>query len=179
MDCPDKVGFDLCGKCFDRGLHITGRFNQQHTAGDGSRRSLMLPAALQIMALVGYIMRCCRRARTCGQLCHAARHIRPFVLLHEAAYASGFCPLLKCPTHRGQACPHKPVLLIAGMTCFAQLLASCPEAGDTCHQAALLTLLASCRPCHGLGAAAADDVPHLSGALCLQLHADSGAHLVQ
>lgn len=33
QDCPDKVGFDLCGKCFDRGLHITGRFNQQHTPG--------------------------------------------------------------------------------------------------------------------------------------------------
>ena len=33
QDCPDKVGFDLCGQCCDRGLHITGRFNQQHTAG--------------------------------------------------------------------------------------------------------------------------------------------------
>ena len=33
QDCPDRVGFDLCGKCYDRGLHITGRFNQQHTPG--------------------------------------------------------------------------------------------------------------------------------------------------
>ncbi|KAL3148974.1 hypothetical protein ABBQ32_001830 [Trebouxia sp. C0010 RCD-2024] len=31
QDCPDKVGFDLCNKCHGRGLHITGRFNQQHT----------------------------------------------------------------------------------------------------------------------------------------------------
>ncbi|KAL0020958.1 hypothetical protein WJX79_008557 [Trebouxia sp. C0005] len=31
QNCPDKVGFDLCGSCYDRGLHITGRFNQQHT----------------------------------------------------------------------------------------------------------------------------------------------------
>lgn len=53
MDCPDKVGFDLCGKCFDRGLHITGRFNQQHTAGEVASSLFMLPVALQVMALVG------------------------------------------------------------------------------------------------------------------------------
>jgi Zinc finger, ZZ type len=35
-DCPDYLGYDLCGGCFDQGLHIFGRFNQRHTSGDGS-----------------------------------------------------------------------------------------------------------------------------------------------
>ncbi|KAK9824211.1 hypothetical protein WJX72_008568 [[Myrmecia] bisecta] len=30
MDCQEKMGTDLCGPCMDRGLHVTGRFNQQH-----------------------------------------------------------------------------------------------------------------------------------------------------
>ena len=28
--CPEKIGFDLCGNCFDSGLSVTGRFNQSH-----------------------------------------------------------------------------------------------------------------------------------------------------
>ena len=46
-DCPDKVGFDLCGKCHDKELHITGRFNQQHTPGDcHSLTPLIIPAGV-------------------------------------------------------------------------------------------------------------------------------------
>lgn len=31
-DCPDAMGFDLCGDCFDLGLHnVGGRFAQEHT----------------------------------------------------------------------------------------------------------------------------------------------------
>ena len=35
IDCPEAVGFDLCGDCYDRGVGggtVVGRFNQRHTA---------------------------------------------------------------------------------------------------------------------------------------------------
>ncbi|KAL4426838.1 hypothetical protein ABPG77_006624 [Micractinium sp. CCAP 211/92] len=32
LDCPEAIGFDLCGACMDQGLSdIVGRFNQRHT----------------------------------------------------------------------------------------------------------------------------------------------------
>jgi Zinc finger, ZZ type len=33
LDCPEEIGFDLCGACFDRGINSEsiGRFNQKHT----------------------------------------------------------------------------------------------------------------------------------------------------
>lgn len=30
-DCSEAIGFDLCGACFDMGMHDSGRFNQAHT----------------------------------------------------------------------------------------------------------------------------------------------------
>ena len=33
-DCSEAIGFDVCGACYDRGVHLrsdSGRFNQQHT----------------------------------------------------------------------------------------------------------------------------------------------------
>eukprot|EP00889_Picochlorum_renovo_P008757 jgi/Picre1/35787/NNA_003247.t1 len=31
-DCPESVGFDICGTCYDRGVgDVLGRFNQRHT----------------------------------------------------------------------------------------------------------------------------------------------------
>lgn len=53
QDCPDKVGFDLCGKCYDRGLHITGRFNQQHIPGATQITSLVCAAARMAAILAG------------------------------------------------------------------------------------------------------------------------------
>ncbi len=31
-DCPEAIGYDLCGPCYDGGLAGRGRFNQNHTA---------------------------------------------------------------------------------------------------------------------------------------------------
>ena len=31
-DCPEEIGYDLCGACYDRGFAGVGRFNQRHTA---------------------------------------------------------------------------------------------------------------------------------------------------
>ena len=39
MDCPEAIGFDLCGECHDSGLHIDGRFAQKH--GPGHRMELV------------------------------------------------------------------------------------------------------------------------------------------
>ena len=33
LDCPERVGFDLCGACYDRRANVVGRFNQHHTSG--------------------------------------------------------------------------------------------------------------------------------------------------
>lgn len=33
MDCPEAIGFDLCGPCHELGRATFGRFNQKHTAG--------------------------------------------------------------------------------------------------------------------------------------------------
>jgi hypothetical protein len=30
IDCPEAVGFDLCGPCFDQGVAVSGRFGQHH-----------------------------------------------------------------------------------------------------------------------------------------------------
>jgi hypothetical protein len=30
-DCVEKIGFDLCGDCYNTGSKLPGRFNQQHT----------------------------------------------------------------------------------------------------------------------------------------------------
>lgn len=30
-DCEEKVGFDLCGDCYNTCSKLPGRFNQQHT----------------------------------------------------------------------------------------------------------------------------------------------------
>eukprot|EP00252_Welwitschia_mirabilis_P020917 TRINITY_DN5234_c0_g1_i1.p1 TRINITY_DN5234_c0_g1~~TRINITY_DN5234_c0_g1_i1.p1 ORF type:complete len:486 (+),score=92.79 TRINITY_DN5234_c0_g1_i1:235-1692(+) len=32
-DCTEKIGFDLCESCYQRGSLLPGRFNQQHRAG--------------------------------------------------------------------------------------------------------------------------------------------------
>ena len=31
IDCKEKIGFDLCGDCYNTGSKLPGRFNQQHT----------------------------------------------------------------------------------------------------------------------------------------------------
>ena len=33
LDCPDAIGFDLCGSCHHSGRTQFGRFNQKHRAG--------------------------------------------------------------------------------------------------------------------------------------------------
>ena len=36
LDCPERMGFDLCGKCYDHNLqhpNLVGRFNQSHKPG--------------------------------------------------------------------------------------------------------------------------------------------------
>ena len=33
LDCPERVGFDLCVACYERRSNVHGRFNQHHTAG--------------------------------------------------------------------------------------------------------------------------------------------------
>ena len=39
MDCPERVGFDLCGTCHRAGLHsVPGRFGQHHTPEHRMRR---------------------------------------------------------------------------------------------------------------------------------------------
>lgn len=30
QDCVEKIGFDLCGDCYNSGCMLPGRFNQQH-----------------------------------------------------------------------------------------------------------------------------------------------------
>ncbi|RVW25604.1 E3 ubiquitin-protein ligase PRT1 [Vitis vinifera] len=30
-DCKEKIGFDLCGDCYNTNSKLPGRFNQQHT----------------------------------------------------------------------------------------------------------------------------------------------------
>jgi hypothetical protein len=30
IDCPEAVGFDLCGACYDQGVAVSGRFGQHH-----------------------------------------------------------------------------------------------------------------------------------------------------
>ena len=31
LECPEAIGFDLCGECRERGGAVAGRFNQLHT----------------------------------------------------------------------------------------------------------------------------------------------------
>lgn len=31
-DCKEKIGFDLCGNCYNTRSKLPGRFNQQHTS---------------------------------------------------------------------------------------------------------------------------------------------------
>lgn len=32
IDCKEKMGFDLCGECYNTQSKLPGRFNQQHTS---------------------------------------------------------------------------------------------------------------------------------------------------
>jgi len=32
LNCHESIGFDLCGTCYEKGLVLPGRFNQQHTS---------------------------------------------------------------------------------------------------------------------------------------------------
>lgn len=48
-DCKEKIGFDLCGDCYDSRSKLPGRFNQQHTSDHSfklvepdPRRNIML-----------------------------------------------------------------------------------------------------------------------------------------
>jgi hypothetical protein len=31
-DCTERIGFDLCGECYNNRSKLPGRFNQQHTS---------------------------------------------------------------------------------------------------------------------------------------------------
>lgn len=33
LDCPERVGFDLCAACYEKRADVVGRFNQHHKAG--------------------------------------------------------------------------------------------------------------------------------------------------
>ena len=45
QQCNEAVGFDMCGDCHSRKLHIIGRFNQQHNAGTPPLLQDQAPAA--------------------------------------------------------------------------------------------------------------------------------------
>lgn len=52
VDCKEKMGFDLCGDCYDTRSKLPGRFNQQHTSDHSFK--LIKPDAIRriILSLV-------------------------------------------------------------------------------------------------------------------------------
>jgi hypothetical protein len=38
LDCPETIGYDLCGACYERGTAGRGRFNQRHTCDHQLRK---------------------------------------------------------------------------------------------------------------------------------------------
>ena len=46
-DCSERIGFDLCGACYDNQRNICGRFNQQHRPGGDAACADCTPAPAQ------------------------------------------------------------------------------------------------------------------------------------
>ena len=59
LDCPERVGFDLCGACYDRRANVVGRFNQHHTSGAVRRSFLALRLCLCLCLCLCDLCLCC------------------------------------------------------------------------------------------------------------------------
>jgi hypothetical protein len=54
--CPDAMGFDLCGACMDRGVSdIVGRFNQRHTPDHSMRLVRPRITAMHMLQVSGWL----------------------------------------------------------------------------------------------------------------------------
>ncbi|CAL8468593.1 g8133 [Coccomyxa elongata] len=49
LDCPERVGFDLCKACYERRSNVHGRFNQHHTSEHRMREVAVTPNILHIL----------------------------------------------------------------------------------------------------------------------------------
>ena len=105
QDCPDKVGFDLCSKCYDRGLHITGRFNQQHTPG-----TEILYCSCQCPVFCSQNdSHCCQTSLIAGhRRCRCRYHA--FLVSSSTHFAISLCLHLRCATTRACFSPAKPMM---------------------------------------------------------------------